>query len=49
MVKGYILRHKREVAIGSMLLFFTSLSFGLGYAAARQFDHVPIIIEKCSR
>jgi hypothetical protein len=47
-VKFYILTHKREVAFGAILFFVASLSFGLGYSASLQFDHAPIIIEKCS-
>jgi hypothetical protein len=47
-IKQYIALHKREVAFGAILFFVASLSFGLGYSANRQFNHTPIIIEKCS-
>jgi hypothetical protein len=47
-IKQYITGHKKEVAFGAILFFVASLSFGMGYAASRQFNHAPIIIEKCS-
>jgi hypothetical protein len=43
-----ITAHKREVAFGAILFFVASLSFALGYTASRQFNHAPIIIEKCA-
>jgi hypothetical protein len=48
-IKIYIAAHKREVAFGAILFFVASLSFALGYAASRQFNHESIIIEKCSQ
>ena len=47
-IKIYIVAHKREVALGVILFFVASLSFALGYTASRQFNHAPIIIEKCA-
>jgi hypothetical protein len=47
-IKNYIVAHKREFAFGVTLFFVASLSFALGYTASRQFDHAPIIIEKCT-
>jgi len=47
-IKQYIATYKREVAFGAILFFVASLSFGLGYTANRQFNHAPIIIEKCA-
>jgi len=47
-IKQYARAHKREVVFGAIVFFIASLSFGLGYAADRQFDHTPIVIEKCS-
>lgn len=48
-IKIYIATHKREVAFGAILFFVASLSFALGYTESRQFNHTPIIIEKCSQ
>jgi hypothetical protein len=36
------------VAFCAIIFVVTSLSFGLGYLANREFSHAPIIIEKCS-
>jgi len=47
-IKRYIIVRKREAAFGAIVFFIASLSFGLGYVANRQFNHAPIIIEKCS-
>ncbi|HUC01802.1 MAG TPA: hypothetical protein VMA75_02770 [Candidatus Paceibacterota bacterium] len=47
-IKKYIALHVREVIFGAILFFAASLSFALGYTANRQFDHAPIIIEKCA-
>jgi hypothetical protein len=47
-IKLYITRHRRAVAFAAIVFFVASVSFGLGYAADRQFNHAPIIIEKCS-
>jgi hypothetical protein len=46
--KEHIAKHKREVVFGAIIFFVASLSFGLGFTANRQFDHAPIIIEKCA-
>jgi hypothetical protein len=47
-IKEYIAERKREVVFGAIIFFVASLSFALGYSAHRQFDHAPIIIEKCA-
>jgi hypothetical protein len=47
-IKIYISAHKKEVAFGVILFFVASLGFALGYTASRQFNHAPIIIEKCA-
>lgn len=40
--------HRKEVVFGLIIFLVASLSFGLGYLANREFNHAPIIIEKCS-
>jgi hypothetical protein len=47
-LKLYIAVHKREAVFGAIVFFVASLSFALGYAANRQFNHASVIIEKCS-
>jgi hypothetical protein len=47
-IKQYISAHKRQAIVGAIIFFVASLSFGLGYTADRQFNHAPIIIEKCA-
>jgi len=39
---------KKEIILGAIVFVVASLSFGMGYLANRQFNHAPIIIEKCS-
>jgi hypothetical protein len=38
---------KKEWIFGAIIFVVASFSFGLGYLANRQFNHTPIIIEKC--
>jgi len=47
-ISGYLRAHRRELAIGLVILMSTSLGFCFGYLADRTFNHAPIIIEKCS-
>ncbi|MFA5084288.1 MAG: hypothetical protein WC475_02815 [Candidatus Paceibacterota bacterium] len=46
--KDLIRENKRNIIIVFLLLLVISLSFGLGYLFARENNHAPIIIEKCS-
>ncbi len=39
--------YKKELLLGAIIFLVSSLSFGLGYLANREFNHVPIIIENC--
>jgi len=43
--KTWLRSHKKEVAFGIVVFIVSSLSFGLGYLANREFNHAPIIIE----
>jgi hypothetical protein len=40
--------YKNEVLIGLFLFIVSTTSFGLGYLTFREFNRVPIVIEKCS-
>lgn len=40
--------HRKEIIFIIIILLVASLSFSLGYLANREFNHAPIIIEKCS-
>jgi len=44
----WIIFYQKEVIFGAIIFLTASLSFGLGYLANREFNHAPIIIEKCS-
>jgi len=46
--KEWIIEHKKEIIIFLLIFLISSLSFGLGYLVNREFNHAPIIIEKCS-
>lgn len=48
-IKTWFAEHKKEVVFAAIIFLVSSLSFGLGYLANREFNHAPIIIEKCSR
>jgi len=39
---------KKEFIIALVAFIISSLSFALGYLANREFNHAPIVIEKCS-
>jgi hypothetical protein len=41
-------KYKKEIILGAIVFLVSSLSFGLGYLANREFNHAPIIIEKCA-
>jgi hypothetical protein len=41
-------KYKKEIILGAIVFVVASLSFGLGYLANREFNHAPIVIEKCT-
>jgi hypothetical protein len=41
-------RYKKQIIFGAILFLTSSLSFGAGYLANREFNHAPIVIERCS-
>lgn len=43
-----ITEHKRDIILFLLIFLISSLSFGLGYLVNREFNHAPIVIEKCS-
>lgn len=45
----FLARHKARLALAGLLFIAASISFALGYLANRELNHVPIIIEKCSK
>jgi hypothetical protein len=44
----YFGSYKKQIILAAILFLTSSLSFGAGYLANREFNHAPIIIEKCS-
>jgi hypothetical protein len=47
-LRNYFNFYKKEVVFAGIIVLTASLSFGLGYLAAREFNHASIFIEKCS-
>jgi hypothetical protein len=47
-LRNYFNFYKKELVFAGIIVLTASLSFGLGYLAAREFNHASIIIEKCS-
>jgi hypothetical protein len=47
-LKDWYFFHRKEVFFGAIIFLVSSLSFAAGYIANREFNHAPIIIEKCS-
>ena len=47
-LKEKSLRYRRELIFALIIFLVSSLSFGLGYLANREFSRASIIIEKCS-
>ncbi|MEK7555479.1 MAG: hypothetical protein AAB516_01510 [Patescibacteria group bacterium] len=55
--KYYLLRYhtqewtkeyKKDIFLFLLIFLISSLSFGLGYLVNREFNHSPIMIEKCA-
>jgi hypothetical protein len=44
----FLASYKKQIILGAIVFLISSLSFGAGYLANREFNHAPIIIEKCS-
>ncbi len=47
-LKEWLSEHRRDITIFFLIFLISSLSFGLGYLVNREFNHAPIIIEKCA-
>lgn len=47
-IKKKFLWYQKELLIGATIFIIASLSFGFGYLANQDFNHAPIIIEKCA-
>jgi hypothetical protein len=41
-------KYRKEVVLFVLIFLISTISFGLGYLVANQFDRIPIIIEKNS-
>ena len=46
-LKNWVLFYGKEVLFFVIIFLVGSTSFALGYLANREFNHTPIIIEKC--
>ncbi|MFA5099144.1 MAG: hypothetical protein WC461_02975 [Candidatus Paceibacterota bacterium] len=44
----FIKEYRKDIIIFLLIFLLCSISFGLGYLVNREFNHAPIIIEKCS-
>ncbi|MDI6717546.1 MAG: hypothetical protein QMD86_00630 [Patescibacteria group bacterium] len=47
-IKEYRREHRQKINIVILLFLVSFLSFGLGCLINREFNHAPIIIEKCA-
>ena len=47
-VKNRFLNHKREIVLFVLIFLVSTISFGLGYLFANQFERAPIVIEKAT-
>ncbi len=47
-IKTWLSEHRKDVIIFFLIFLMCSISFGLGYLVNREFNHAPIVIEKCS-
>lgn len=45
-MRDWFITHKKEIIFAAIIFLVSSLSFGLGYLANREFNRAPIIIEK---
>ena len=43
-----LIKYKKELILAGIIFLVASLSFGFGYLANREFNHAPIVIEKCA-
>lgn len=48
MIGDWFKNHRKDIIIFLLLFLMCSLSFGLGYLINREFNHAPIVIEKCA-
>lgn len=47
-LKNWIVFYKKEILFVLVVFLVGSTSFALGYLANREFNHAPIVIEKCA-
>ncbi|MGC9599145.1 MAG: hypothetical protein ABSE18_02050 [Minisyncoccia bacterium] len=47
-LKRWLGLRKKEAVFGAIIFLASSLSFGLGYLANREFNHASIVIEACA-
>ncbi len=47
-LKTWFSEHKKDVLLFLLIFLISSLSFALGYLVNREFNHAPIVIEKCN-
>lgn len=48
-IRDRLVFYKKEFIFALIIFLVSSLSFGLGYLANREFNHAPIIIEKAAQ
>jgi hypothetical protein len=47
-LKNWVIFYEREILFILIVFLAVSTSFALGYLANREFNHAPIMIEKCA-
>jgi hypothetical protein len=48
-IKNWVVFYKKEILFVTIVFLVASTSFALGYLANREFNHTPIMIEKCTQ
>ncbi len=48
-LKEWLGRHQREIILFTLFFLISTISFALGYLAAREFNTPPIVIEQVER
>jgi cbb3-type cytochrome oxidase subunit 3 len=47
-LKNWLIFYKKQILFVLIIFLIGSTSFAFGYLANREFNHSPIIIEKCA-
>ncbi len=46
-LRDWVIFYKKEIIFAVVIFLVATINFALGYLANREFNHAPIVIEKC--